>query len=157
MNAEEMDKIHAGDLAQRLREERRPLCPQFRPHHIERLVQGYCVLTQSPGWFMIPSIEEYREYCTTPRFGECCWFRRTGENAGPGPTGGTADPNGYMAGHPQGPRREDPQPKSVLEGERKQVTVHFADLKDSPELLADRDPEEDSPPIPSRILPTAHP
>jgi len=31
---------------------------------------------------------------------------------------------------------------SVLEGERKQVTVLFADLKGSLELLADRDPEE---------------
>ncbi len=33
--------------------------------------------------------------------------------------------------------------KSALEGERKQVTVLFADLKGSMELLADRDPEED--------------
>jgi len=32
--------------------------------------------------------------------------------------------------------------RSVLEGERKQVTVLFADLKGSMELLADRDPEE---------------
>jgi double zinc ribbon protein/adenylate/guanylate cyclase family protein len=32
--------------------------------------------------------------------------------------------------------------KSGLEGERKLVTVLFADLKDSMELLADRDPEE---------------
>jgi class 3 adenylate cyclase/tetratricopeptide (TPR) repeat protein len=32
--------------------------------------------------------------------------------------------------------------KSSLEGERKQVTVLFADLKSSLELLADRDPEE---------------
>jgi class 3 adenylate cyclase/tetratricopeptide (TPR) repeat protein len=32
--------------------------------------------------------------------------------------------------------------KGVLEGERKQVTVLFADLKSSMELLADRDPEE---------------
>src|SRR5215467_521128 len=32
--------------------------------------------------------------------------------------------------------------KAALEGERKQVTVLFADLKDSMELLADRDPEE---------------
>jgi class 3 adenylate cyclase/tetratricopeptide (TPR) repeat protein len=32
--------------------------------------------------------------------------------------------------------------KSALEGERKQVTVLFADLKASLELLADRDPEE---------------
>src|SRR5262245_45238315 len=32
--------------------------------------------------------------------------------------------------------------KTSLEGERKQVTVLFADLKGSMELLADRDPEE---------------
>ena len=32
--------------------------------------------------------------------------------------------------------------KSALEGERKQVTVLFADLKGSMELLGDRDPED---------------
>ena len=32
--------------------------------------------------------------------------------------------------------------KDVLEGERKQVTALFADIKGSMELLADRDPEE---------------
>ena len=32
--------------------------------------------------------------------------------------------------------------KAAIEGERKQVTVLFADLKGSMELLADRDPEE---------------
>src|SRR4029453_17818014 len=32
--------------------------------------------------------------------------------------------------------------QAALEGERKQVTVLFADLKGSMELLADRDPEE---------------
>jgi hypothetical protein len=32
--------------------------------------------------------------------------------------------------------------KSALQGERKQVTVLFADLKGSMELLADRDPKE---------------
>ena len=31
--------------------------------------------------------------------------------------------------------------RAALEGERKQVTVLFADLKGSMELLADRDPE----------------
>jgi len=34
------------------------------------------------------------------------------------------------------------KPKTSLEGERKQVTVLFADVKGSMELLADRDPEE---------------
>ena len=32
--------------------------------------------------------------------------------------------------------------RTALEGERKQVTVLFADVKGSMELLADRDPEE---------------
>jgi class 3 adenylate cyclase len=32
--------------------------------------------------------------------------------------------------------------KAVLEGERRQITVPFADLKGSMELLADRDPED---------------
>ncbi len=32
--------------------------------------------------------------------------------------------------------------KTAVEGERKQVTVLFADMKGSTELLADRDPEE---------------
>jgi hypothetical protein len=32
--------------------------------------------------------------------------------------------------------------KTALEGERKQITVLFADVKGSMELLADRDPEE---------------
>jgi hypothetical protein len=44
----------------------------------------------------------------------------------------------------QSPERYTPKhlSKSALEGERKQVTVLFADLKGSMELLADRDPEE---------------
>ena len=65
-----------------------------------------------------------------------------------------------QCGHPLSPVRDDPRfasPKSytpqhladkiltsrtVLEGERKQVTVLFADIKGSMELLADRDPED---------------
>ena len=44
--------------------------------------------------------------------------------------------------HAQTPRRENPDLEERLEGERKQVTVLFADLKGSMELLANRDPEE---------------
>ena len=43
---------------------------------------------------------------------------------------------------PQPSGRENPHLQSALEGERKQVTVLFADLKGSMELLADRDPED---------------
>ena len=66
-----------------------------------------------------------------------------------------AHPTGLAAGTPAADRFGSPQSytpkhlaeriltsKAALEGERKQVTVLFADLKGSMELLADRDPEE---------------
>jgi class 3 adenylate cyclase/tetratricopeptide (TPR) repeat protein len=66
-----------------------------------------------------------------------------------------AHPTGLSAAPPQAPRFGSPESytprhlaeriltsKAALEGERKQVTVLFADLKGSMELLADRDPEE---------------
>ena len=49
--------------------------------------------------------------------------------------------------------------KSALEGERKQVTVLFADLKGSMELLADRDAEEARPlldPVLERMMEAVH-
>ena len=49
--------------------------------------------------------------------------------------------------------------KAALEGERKQVTVLFADLKGSMELLADRDPEEASKildPVLERMMEAVH-
>jgi class 3 adenylate cyclase/tetratricopeptide (TPR) repeat protein len=49
--------------------------------------------------------------------------------------------------------------RSALEGERKQVTVLFADLKGSMELLADRDPEEARQlldPVLERMMATVH-
>src|SRR5262245_47385414 len=62
---------------------------------------------------------------------------------------------GQPVGAPAAPRHISPEAytpkhlaekiltsKAALEGERKQVTVLFADLKGSMELLADRDPEE---------------
>ena len=88
MQTEQNDEVYARALAVSLRAEPRPRCPQFRASREERLypVEGYCVLAESPGWFMIPSIEEYREFCTTPRSGDCCWFGRigNGEMAGQG-------------------------------------------------------------------------
>ena len=50
--------------------------------------------------------------------------------------------------------------KSALEGERKQVTVLFADLKGSMELLAERDPEEARrllDPVLEHIIEAVHP
>jgi predicted ATPase/class 3 adenylate cyclase len=49
--------------------------------------------------------------------------------------------------------------RGALEGERKQVTVLFADLKGSMELLADRDPEEARQlldPVPERMMAAVH-
>jgi len=67
-------------------------------------------------------------------------------------TGGTALPaaSGPATDPERAPRSYTPahltekilQARPSLEGERKQVTVLFADLKGSMELLADRDPEE---------------
>jgi class 3 adenylate cyclase/tetratricopeptide (TPR) repeat protein len=69
--------------------------------------------------------------------------------------GGCGSPLGAQAGTATGSRFSSPESytpkhlaekiltsKAALEGERKQVTVLFADLKGSMELLADRDPEE---------------
>jgi class 3 adenylate cyclase len=66
-----------------------------------------------------------------------------------------AHPTGVSVAPPPAPRFGSPRSytprhlvekiltsKAALEGERKQVTVLFADLKGSMELLADRDPEE---------------
>ena len=66
------------------RDKQHTLCPQFRACDLERPypVRGHCILAQSPGWFMIPSIEEYARYCTSAEFSRCCWFRRAGETVG---------------------------------------------------------------------------
>jgi class 3 adenylate cyclase len=55
--------------------------------------------------------------------------------------------------------RENFTSKAALEGERKQVTVLFADLKASMELLANRDPEEARAlldPVLERMMNTVH-
>jgi class 3 adenylate cyclase/tetratricopeptide (TPR) repeat protein len=83
-------------------------------------------------------------FANPPRFkfcGEC--------GASIGPPSRLASPP-TLAAQPQPPSRYTPAylaekiltSKAALEGERKQVTVLFADLKGSMELLADRDPEE---------------
>src|SRR5919197_3715007 len=59
--------------------------------------------------------------------------------AGTHPEGRFTSPHTYT---PQHLAEKILTSKAVLEGERKQVTVLFADLKGSMELLADRDPEE---------------
>ena len=59
-----------------------------------------------------------------------------------GPDTGTARPPSPDSYTPKHLAERILTSKSALEGERKQVTVLFADLKGSMELLADRDPEE---------------
>ena len=67
----------------------------------------------------------------------------TGESAATSHRASGARPGTRAADlHAVGSGGEDPHLQSALEGERKQVTVLFADLKGSMELLADRDPEE---------------
>jgi hypothetical protein len=93
---EKADAIYAREVAEKLGKPCEPLCPQFRVHHTERFypVQGSCVLAGWPGWFMIPSIAEYREYCTTPQFSQCCWFSGAAGTSGLGEScrGGHATP-----------------------------------------------------------------
>lgn len=62
---------------------RLPVCPRMRPTETRwYAVDGYCVLDGSPGCLMIPSIELFQRYCTTPRFPECPWFARRAEKKG---------------------------------------------------------------------------
>ncbi len=62
-----------------------------------------------------------------------------GPLAGPAPEPRFASPSSYTPRHLA---EKILTSKSALEGQRKHVTVLFADLKSSLELLADRDPEE---------------
>ncbi len=66
-----------------------------------------------------------------------CGERLVGPPAPPRPAAPTPEPSipRYLA-------ERIISSRGALEGERKQVTVLFADLKGSLELLADRDPEE---------------
>jgi class 3 adenylate cyclase/tetratricopeptide (TPR) repeat protein len=63
----------------------------------------------------------------------------TGSSAAPAPAQRFDSPESHIPRHLA---EKILTSKSALEGERKQVTVLFADLKGSMELLADRDPEE---------------
>jgi class 3 adenylate cyclase/tetratricopeptide (TPR) repeat protein len=81
------------------------------------------------------------------RFCGACGHRLTEAEAGAPatasqPQGASADPSRLAANTPTHLAEKILQSRSGLEGERKQVTVLFADLKGSMELLADRDPEE---------------
>jgi len=86
MNAQKRsDGFQVEAWPERPREKAQALCTQFRPCDLEGLypVRGHCVLSRSPGWFMIPSIEEYQMFCTKAGFAQCRWFHDAGETAGP--------------------------------------------------------------------------
>jgi class 3 adenylate cyclase/tetratricopeptide (TPR) repeat protein len=68
-----------------------------------------------------------------------CATSLTGQTATPHPSSAPEPPLSYTPGHLA---EKILTSGAALEGERKQVTVLFADLKGSMELLADRDPEE---------------
>jgi class 3 adenylate cyclase/tetratricopeptide (TPR) repeat protein len=73
------------------------------------------------------------------RFCNGCGERLAGADPPPASPQPTPSPRTYT---PQHLAERIISSRSALEGERKQVTVLFADLKGSMELLADRDPEE---------------
>jgi len=92
MNAQKRgDGFQADTWPAASHEKLRAVCPQFRPCDLEGLypVRGHCVLSRCPGWFMIPSIEEYRMFCTKVGFAQCRWFHDAGETAEP-----VLDPDG---------------------------------------------------------------
>jgi Adenylate and Guanylate cyclase catalytic domain/Double zinc ribbon len=68
-----------------------------------------------------------------------CATSLTGQSSGSHPSSAAQPPLIYTPGHLA---EKILTSKTALEGERKQVTVLFADLKGSMELLAHRDPEE---------------
>jgi hypothetical protein len=76
MRHEQTDAVAGRAGAAGLQGESPPRCPQLRACHAKGMspVHGYCVLADTPGWFMIPSLTEYRAYCTTPRWDACGWF-----------------------------------------------------------------------------------
>ena len=75
------DACNASAWLERPDEMHQTNCPQFRPCNLDGLypVRGHCVLSRSPGWYMIPSIEEYGRYCTTSDFAQCCWYHASQE------------------------------------------------------------------------------
>ena len=77
--------------------------------------------------------------CGTPVTSGKKFCRSCGAALTTGPAGRFASPESYTPKHIA---EKILTSKVALEGERKQVTVLFADLKGSMELIADRDPEE---------------
>src|SRR5215470_20099143 len=77
--------------------------------------------------------------CATALPADASFCLECGQPVGAPATGRHASPEAYTPKHLA---EKILTSKSALEGERKQVTVLFADLKGSMELFADRDPED---------------
>ena len=65
-----------GRLGENFQAVSESICPMLRPVQAGPLypVQGYCILGRSSGGFMIPSIAEFREFCSGSGFAACPWF-----------------------------------------------------------------------------------
>jgi hypothetical protein len=115
------DAEHLRGLADQLRTARRPVCPQFRPVSAKWIypVEGYCVLAGASGQLMIPSIEEYREFCTAGRSAACPWFQTPPYSLPPrpGPADAPTCPEGSTSpGSPGTPPPSSPRAGGVASG-----------------------------------------
>ena len=92
--------IRIAELVRQLRDELRPVCPQFRPYKQETRYpgRGHCIPLHRLGCLIIPSIDEYGRYCTRPTFAACPWFRAVdaahAEEGGPHAAGDETRPVG---------------------------------------------------------------
>ena len=82
--AKTRDDVSTHERTTQLLEAARPLCPQFRSCPLAEFgpVRGHCLLSQSPRWFMIPSLDTYGRYCTRSGFAACDWFGAGDEMVG---------------------------------------------------------------------------
>jgi class 3 adenylate cyclase len=90
-------------------------------------------------------LERHCRYCGTPLPPSAKFCGECGRAAGPGAAVPAEPPSRFATPGVYTPRYLADRilaSKTALEGERKQVTVLFADLQGSMQLLAERDPEE---------------
>jgi class 3 adenylate cyclase/tetratricopeptide (TPR) repeat protein len=110
-------------------------CPRCEADNPEGM--NFCIECATPLTKCCPQCS----FANPPQAKFCgqCAASLTGQTPTPHPSSAPQPALSYTPGHLA---EKILTSKAVLEGERKQVTVLFADLKASMELLADRDPEE---------------
>ena len=110
-------------------------CPRCKADNPEGM--KFCIECATPLARRCPQCD----FANPPQAKFCgqCATSLTGQTPGELPSSTSQPPLTYTPGHLA---EKILTSRSALEGERKQVTVLFADLKGSMELLADRDPEE---------------